>query len=135
MADPNPTPPPSYPNAPPPPGYPQGTYPPAGAYPPAGTYPPSGTPAWQAPPPAAPYRGPMLPSWMTFGSILVVIGGVLILVGFIIDAAGIAAYVTATGTSAAQNYANSMETFAVLTGVGIFVAILGWFFHQMSVHR
>jgi uncharacterized membrane protein len=77
----------------------------------------------------------MLPSWITFGSILAVVGGILILVGYLVEVVGIAAATNPTSANAGQNYATSMETSAALVGVGIFVAILGWFFHQMSVRR
>jgi hypothetical protein len=128
MADPNPAAPPGYPNAPPP-GYPQGAYTPQA--PPAWQAPQT----WQAPPPVQ-YRGPMLPSWMTFGSILVVVGGILIMVGFVIDLVGTGSYFGGSGgTNAAMNYGNAVQAFDALVGVGIFVAILGWFFHQMSLAR
>jgi hypothetical protein len=73
----------------------------------------------------------MLPPWLSFGSILVVVGGILILVGFIINLVGVAG--AATNES---GYMNAIEAFDALVGVGIFVAILGWFFHQMTLfHR
>jgi hypothetical protein len=123
MADPNAAVPPSYQNAPPPPPYPQGGYPP-----------PQGYPAWQGAPPA-PYRGPMLPPWLTFGSLLILVGGVLIMVGFIIDLVGTAAYAGSSATNAYQSYANSMEAYDALVGVGILIVVLGWLFHQMTIYR
>jgi len=76
----------------------------------------------------------MLPGWLTFGSILVVVGGILIMVGFIIDVVGTASfYGNANGNL--QNFANATEAFDALVGVGIFIAILGWFFHQMTLHH
>lgn len=77
----------------------------------------------------------MLPGWVTFGSILVVVGGILILVGFVIDLVGTASYLGGGGGGSVGGYANAMEAFDALVGVGIFVAILGWFFHQMSQHH
>jgi uncharacterized membrane protein YphA (DoxX/SURF4 family) len=117
MADEPPAPP--YTSAPPPP--------------PAG-YAPQAYPNWQ-PNPAPQYRGPMLPGWLTFGGILVLVGGILILVGFIVNLVGIASFYNSTAANAGSSYAASIETFDALVGVGIFLAVLGWLFHQMSMHR
>lgn len=89
-------------------------------------------PGWSQGPPA--YRGPMLPPWLTFGAILILVGGVLIFAGFLVDLIGTAAYVGST-TASASNYAASIETYDALVGVGILVAVLGWIFHQAGVHR
>jgi hypothetical protein len=125
MPDPPPAASPSYPNAPPPPE--------SGP----GGYPPQPYPGWQGAPPQQ-YRGPMLPAWLSFGGILVLVGGVLVLVGFVVGAFGNATYASAlSGGSAnsAQNYFNTLAVFYVLVGIGIFLAFLGWLFHQMSRHR
>jgi len=116
---------PATPAAPPPPP----NYPNANPNPPAWNPPASGWP--QNP---SMYRGPMLPAWLTFGAILVLVGGVLIFAGFLVDLIGTAAYVGST-TGSASNYAASLETFDALVGVGILVAVLGWIFHQAGVHR
>ncbi len=105
--------------------------------------PPSPTPPYATPPPPAypppayagvgapgpgPYRGPMLPAWLTFG-------GIIVLVGFLVDAFGAAAYASSTATNAYVSYLNSQEAFAALVGLGAFLVVLGWLFHQMSLHR
>lgn len=77
----------------------------------------------------------MLPAWLTFGSILVLVGGVLVLIGFIVGVIGNATYATGTGTNAVQSYFNTMAVFDALVGVGLFLAFLGWIFHQMARHR
>lgn len=110
------------PNAPPPPANAPGGYPPP-AY-----------PGWQGAPP--PQYRPMLPGWLSFGGILVIVGGILVLVGFLLDA--VANSSAASGidtTTAAQNFYNTMAIGDALVGVGIFLAFLGWLFHQMSRHR
>jgi len=109
-------------------------YDPNAAPPPPGAYPPAPYAGWQGAPPPA-YRGPMLPPWLSFGGILVLVGGILVLVGFVIALIGNATYATATGANAFQSYLNSMATFDALVGIGIFLAFLGWLFHQMSRHR
>ncbi len=111
----------SDPNAPPPPP----TY--------AGGYPPQAYPTWQQAPPA-PYR-PMLPPWLSFGAILVLVGGVLLLVGFVLQAVAESAYATADTASSFTNYLNTLALGNALIGVGIFLAFLGWLFHQMSRAR
>ncbi|MGI0071339.1 MAG: hypothetical protein ACRECT_04635 [Thermoplasmata archaeon] len=120
MSDPNPSAPPPYTNAPPP------------AYPPGG-YPPAGYRGWQPPSPA--YHGPALPAWLTFGGILVLLGGALVLIGFIVSLVGWATYANSASANAFTSYAASMEAFDALVGVGIFLVVLGWLFHQMSQHR
>jgi uncharacterized membrane protein len=111
----------SDPNAPPPPP----------AY--AGGYPAQPYPGWQQP--APPQYRPMLPAWLSFGSILVLVGGVLLLVGFVLEAIANSAYASADTASAFTNYFNTLAWGNALIGVGIFLAFLGWLFHQMSRHR
>lgn len=77
----------------------------------------------------------MLPSWLSFGGILVLVGGVLVLVGFMAAVFANATYATSSATNATQNYFNTMAVFDALVGIGIFLAFLGWLFHQMSRHR
>jgi hypothetical protein len=81
------------------------------------------------------YRGPLLPPWLTFGSILILVGGVLIFAGFLVDLIGTASYFTSTAANAGSNYAASLEAYDALVGVGVLVLVLGWVFHQMGVHR
>jgi hypothetical protein len=125
MADPSPNAPPNYPNAPPPPPT---------QYSPAGGYPPQGYPGWQGAPPPQ-YRPPMLPAWLTFGTILAMVGGVLVLVGFILETVADSSIANSTAANAYTSFYNSMAASNALIGVGIFVVILGWMFHQMALHR
>jgi hypothetical protein len=114
----------SYPNAPPPPGNAPGGYP------------PQPYPGWQGGPPQQQYRQPMMPAWLSFGGILVLVGGILVLVGFLVGTFGNATYAGSTGAAnSAMNYFNTMAVFDALVGIGIFLAFLGWLFHQMSRHR
>jgi hypothetical protein len=78
------------------------------------------------------YRAPMLPAWLTFGAILVLVGGILIMVGFIVQLVGTASLSAASSLSSVQGYD---EAFDALVGVGVFLAVLGWLFHQMSLHH
>ncbi len=113
------------PNAPPPPS----------AAPPG--YPPGAYAGWQGAPPA-PYRGPMLPPWLSFGGILILVGGVLVLVGFMIGVIANATYasaVTGATANAVQTWLNEMAVQDALVGIGLFLAFLGWLFHQMNRHR
>jgi len=122
MPDPPPAAAANYPTAPPPPGAsPPGTYP----------APPYGN--WQGA--SAPqYRGPMMPAWLSFGGVLIVVGGLLVLIGFLVEVIANATFAGATVPNY-QNYYNQMAVFDALVGVGIFLAFLGWLFHQMSRHR
>ncbi len=76
----------------------------------------------------------MIPAWLSFGGILVLVGGVLVLVGFLVELVANATVAGAT-TPSFQNYYNEMAVYDALVGVGIFLAFLGWLFHQMSRHR
>jgi hypothetical protein len=111
----------SYPNAPPPPQMAPGGYP-------GQPY-----PGWQGVPPQ--YQRPMMPAWLSFGGILVLVGGVLVLIGFLIGAIANSTFATSGATNAAQTYFNTLAIFYALVGVGVFLAFLGWLFHQMSRHR
>jgi hypothetical protein len=73
-----------------------------------------------------------LPKWITLGQVIVGIGAIIIFIGFIFG--GLAA--SSIGTSATnqgniQNYANDLEAFFVLTGLGILIAMAGWGFHSI----
>ena len=120
MPDPPPSVTASYPTAPPPPPEAPGAYP---------QY-----PGWQGAPPPQ-YRGPMLPGWLSFGGILVLVGGILVLIGFVLEAIANSAYASSGAANAYMNYLNTLAWGNVLIGVGIFLAFLGWLFHQMSRHR
>jgi hypothetical protein len=76
----------------------------------------------------------MLPAWLSFGGILVLVGGLLILVGFIVELIANTTVASATAPSY-TNYYNQLAVYDALVGVGIFLAFLGWLFHQMSRHR
>ena len=77
----------------------------------------------------------MLPAWLSFGGILVLVGGILVFVGFLMGAIGDAIVATSTSANMFQSYYNTLALSQGLIGVGIFLAFLGWLFHQMSRHR
>lgn len=94
------------------------------------------TPAPPPPPPPAAAYAPApsqstapapvkLPAWLDIGMILIGVGALLILVGFIFGDAASGQF--ANGTLA--TYQSDMEFFFVLSGVGIFLAIGGWMVH------
>lgn len=74
----------------------------------------------------------VLPGWLTLGIVLVLIGALLIFAGSMV-------YVVGTAALNASSTLDSIKAFdeqsAALAGVGIFLALLGWALHQMSLHR
>jgi len=88
--------------------------------------PPAG---YQSPPPSS---GVKLPSWLNLWDfiflILILVGAILILAGFLSGDAGVAAE-TATPPSA-TTIQNDFEGFFIWTGVGAFLAILGWILRE-----
>jgi hypothetical protein len=105
----------SGPTAPPPP--------PAPAYQPPPTY--AAAPA-SAPPSSS---GVKLPAWLDLwtmlGLLVILVGAIFILVGFLFGDA--AASQLGSGGSA-STYQSDLEAFFVWTGVGIFLTIFGWLF-------
>jgi hypothetical protein len=63
---------------------------------------------------------------------IVVIGGILVMVGFIVDLVGTAALNVNSSLSSIQAYE---EGYDALVGVGFFLVVLGWVFHQFSTHN
>ncbi|HEV2428879.1 MAG TPA: hypothetical protein VGV64_03405 [Thermoplasmata archaeon] len=59
-------------------------------------------------------------------------GALLILIGFLILVVGVASLGTSTSLDSFKGY---IEGFAALSGIGFFLAPLGWALHQVSVHR
>jgi ribosomal protein S27AE len=78
------------------------------------------------------YQAIMLPSWFTIGIVLVIIGGLLVMIGFMVDLVGTASLSSSSTLSSIQGYE---ETEDALIGVGFFIAVVGWVFHQMTIHR
>jgi hypothetical protein len=74
----------------------------------------------------------MLPGWLTLGMVLVILGGLLVLIGFMIFV--VAAASLGSGTTL-DSFKGSLEGFGALVGVGFFLAPVGWALHQMSLHR
>jgi hypothetical protein len=74
----------------------------------------------------------MIPPWLTLGIILVLIGGILVMVGFIVDLVGTASLNVNSSLTSIQNYEEAEDA---LIGVGFFLAVLGWVFHQAAVGR
>ena len=83
-------------------------------------------------PAIAQYQPMMYRPFFTLGMGLVIIGGILVLVGFLVDLIGTAALSANSTFASVQAYE---EGFDALVGIGLFVAILGWVFHQMSTHN
>jgi hypothetical protein len=83
------------------------------------------------PAPSAPSGGTTvrIPAWLDFGVIIAVIGGILILVGFLYGNAFVQA--EAATPPSASTIQNDYQAFFIWTGVGAFVAILGWAIHVM----
>jgi uncharacterized membrane protein YvbJ len=78
------------------------------------------------------YATVTLPAWLTLGMVFVLLGGLLILIGFMIFVVGTASLGSTTTLDSLKTY---LEEFAALAGVGFFLAPIGWALHQMSVHR
>ncbi len=78
------------------------------------------------------YAPVMLPAWLTFGMIVVLLSGLLILMGFMIFVVGTASLGSTTTLDSLKSY---LEEFAALAGVGFFLAPIGWALHQASLHR
>ncbi len=73
-----------------------------------------------------------LPEGLTVGMILVLLGGLLILVGFMVFVVGTASLGSSTTLDSLKTY---LEEFAALAGTGFFLAPIGWALHQISLHR
>jgi len=72
-----------------------------------------------------------LPGWITLGQIIVGIGAILIFIGFIFGALAQSNFTNLGSGNNATNYANDMEAFFVLTGIGILLSMGGWGFHAI----
>lgn len=93
----------------------------------------SPAPAAWAQPAQTSYAQPvMLPGWLTLGMVLVIIGGLLVLVGFFVNLVGTAGLNSNSTLASIQGYYEAEDA---LIGIGAFVVILGWVFHQAAVHR
>jgi len=75
----------------------------------------------------------LVPSWFTLGIVLVIVGGLLVMVGFFVDLVGIASLNSNSTLSSIQSYDEAQDA---LIGIGFFLAVLGWVFHQAAIgHR
>jgi hypothetical protein len=72
-----------------------------------------------------------LPGWITLGQVVVGVGAIIIFLGFIFGALALTNWPTASNQGSFQNYANDMEVFFVLTGLGILLSMAGWGFHSI----
>ena len=101
---------------------------PAPAYAPAPTY---GAASASSPPASA---GVKLPSWLNLwdliGLLIIFVGAILILVGFLFGDAAYAA--EGANPPVASTIQGDFEAFFVWTGVGIFLAILGYLFRVVT---
>jgi hypothetical protein len=99
--------------------------PPLGYSPPQG---PGGT--WS--PQSTAVRLPPFPRWLDVGVIVIGIGALLTLIGFLCGAA--ATGELAPGASASA-YRAWLGAFFVLTGLGVFLAVGGWLFRTVMAAR
>lgn len=74
----------------------------------------------------SPYARPVaMPSWISLGQIVTGLGAILIFIGFLFG------YLAVSSTGSSNNYQSGLETFFVLTGFGILLAIGGWLFDSV----
>jgi hypothetical protein len=121
----------------------QGPQPPA----PGGPYP--GLPPQQTPPPSplyaqpmglgtdwtpggAPVRMPQLPKGVDLGIIVIGVGALLTLIGFLCGAGAVGQYGSGGSVSAYQAW---LGAFFVLTGIGIFLVVGGWVYRAVMAAR
>lgn len=69
-----------------------------------------------------------IPSWVDPGSILVLVGAVLTLIGFLL-------FVALIESTNFSNFEALQEYGYGLIGVGLFVSALGWFIHQRYLYQ
>ena len=67
-----------------------------------------------------------IPSWISLGQVITGIGAILIFIGFIFGAVALSSIPTSV-----SNYQGDLETFFVLAGLGILLAIGGWLFDSV----
>ena len=115
--------------------------PPGGSYsgvPPQPAGPPS--PGYASPqglgggwsPQSTPVRLPPLPRWLDVGMIVIGIGALLTLIGFLCGAAA-TGQLTSGGSESA--YRAWLAAFFVLAGLGIFLTVGGWLFRTVMAAR
>jgi hypothetical protein len=108
-----------------------GGSPPPSNPPPSGYTPPQGLGGtWS--PQAAPVRLPPFPRWLDVGVIVIGIGALLTLIGFLCGAA--ATGQLAPGGSASA-YRAWLAAFFVLAGLGIFLTVGGWLYRTTMAAR
>jgi hypothetical protein len=74
----------------------------------------------------------MVPQWFSLGMLLVLIGGLLVMVGFFVDLVGVASLNDHSTLASIQSYQEGTDA---LVGIGFFLAVLGWVFHQVTAGR
>ncbi len=86
------------------------------------------------PPPAPPAARLAIefPRWLDLGIFAIGIGALLIFIGFIF---GDAAFTQYGPGGSLTNFQGDMETFFVLTGVGLLLTIGGWLFRLVTTLR
>lgn len=91
--------------------------------------PTSGYPA--APAAAAPV-GVKMPSWMDFGILIMGVGALLTLFGFLLGAIGVGQFPTSGTSGSLSNFQSDLEFFFVLSGIGVFLMVGGGMFRVMN---
>jgi len=64
-----------------------------------------------------------IPSWITLGQIVTGVGAIIIFIGFLLGYAAVA--------SSGSSYQGDLESFFVVTGLGILLVIGGWLFDSI----
>jgi hypothetical protein len=76
-----------------------------------------------------------LPAWLDIGIIVIGIGALLILIGFLFGDAAVSNLPTSGSSGSATNYQGDLEAFFVVTGIGILLVIGGWLFRVVMALR
>jgi len=81
-----------------------------------------------AAPMAAPTTGTTLPKWISLGQVIIALGTLLVFIGFIFGYLGMTNWPTSTTGPSGNlaNFAGDLETFFILTGIGLLLVIGGW---------
>jgi hypothetical protein len=75
------------------------------------------------------------PPWLDIGIVVIGIGALLILIGFLFGDLAIGQLPTSSSAGSESNYQGDLETFFVLSGIGIFLTIGGWLFRVVTALR
>lgn len=105
--------------------------------------PPPPPPSYEPPrsylPPASSARPPgeaiRLPPWLDLGIIVIGLGALLLFIGFIVGAFAITNLPTSSSAGSVSGYEGGLETFFVLSGIGILLVLGGWCYRILMTAR